>query len=214
MPPKEKYTDPDLRDEIKEEVKAGDKGGKPGQWSARKAQFMAAEYKKRGGGYNEPKDASQKHLSEWTEEQWQTKEGSGNAKRDDGVEKRYLPKKAWEKMTEREKEETERLKIKGGKEGKQYVENTETAKEARLDASARKDEDEGSGKKDDESEDATKKTKAQKKAKSHASQASKDKATKKPDAGDAEQRVSRKRSLRSSGKEAEASPSAAKKRKT
>jgi len=36
MPPKEKYTDPDLRDEIKEEVKAGDKGGKPGQWSARK----------------------------------------------------------------------------------------------------------------------------------------------------------------------------------
>jgi len=36
MPPKEKYTDPDLREEIKEEVKAGDKGGKPGQWSARK----------------------------------------------------------------------------------------------------------------------------------------------------------------------------------
>lgn len=31
-----KYTDPELRDEIKEEVQAGDKGGKPGQWSARK----------------------------------------------------------------------------------------------------------------------------------------------------------------------------------
>lgn len=90
MPPKEKYTDPALRDEIKEEIKAGDKGGKPGQWSARKAQFMASEYKKRGGGYNEPKDASQQHLTEWTEEEWVTKEGEGKARRADGVEKRYV----------------------------------------------------------------------------------------------------------------------------
>lgn len=50
MPPKEKYTDPDLRDQVKEEVHQGDKGGAPGQWSARKAQMMASEYKKRGGG--------------------------------------------------------------------------------------------------------------------------------------------------------------------
>jgi hypothetical protein len=44
MPPKEKYTDPKLRDEVKEEIHDGDKGGAPGQWSARKAQMMAAEY--------------------------------------------------------------------------------------------------------------------------------------------------------------------------
>jgi gamma-glutamyltranspeptidase len=44
MPPKEKYTDPKLRDEVKEEIHNGDKGGAPGQWSARKAQMMAAEY--------------------------------------------------------------------------------------------------------------------------------------------------------------------------
>lgn len=31
-----KYTDPELRNEVKEEVQAGDKGGAPGQWSARK----------------------------------------------------------------------------------------------------------------------------------------------------------------------------------
>jgi hypothetical protein len=43
MPPKEKYTDPKLRDEVKEEIHDGDKGGAPGQWSARKAQMMAAE---------------------------------------------------------------------------------------------------------------------------------------------------------------------------
>jgi hypothetical protein len=36
MPARDKYTDPDLRDEIKEEVHASDKGGRPGQWSARK----------------------------------------------------------------------------------------------------------------------------------------------------------------------------------
>jgi hypothetical protein len=43
MPPKEKYTDPKLRDEVKEEIHNGDKGGAPGQWSARKAQMMAQE---------------------------------------------------------------------------------------------------------------------------------------------------------------------------
>lgn len=32
----DKYTDPELRDEVKEEIQAGDKGGAPGQWSARK----------------------------------------------------------------------------------------------------------------------------------------------------------------------------------
>jgi hypothetical protein len=36
MPPKEKYTDPGLRDEVKEEIHQSDKGGAPGQWSARK----------------------------------------------------------------------------------------------------------------------------------------------------------------------------------
>lgn len=49
MPPKDKYTDPKLRDQVKEEIHNSDKGGAPGQWSARKAQMMASEYKKRGG---------------------------------------------------------------------------------------------------------------------------------------------------------------------
>lgn len=64
--------------------------------------MMASEYKKRGGSYTTDKetgqDKSQKHLNEWTNEEWQTKEGSGTAKQDDenGTRKRYLPKKAWE----------------------------------------------------------------------------------------------------------------------
>ena len=45
------YTKPALRKRIFNRIKAGAKGGKPGQWSARKAQMTAAAYKKAGGGY-------------------------------------------------------------------------------------------------------------------------------------------------------------------
>ena len=45
------YTKPTMRKRLFERIKAGSKGGKPGQWSARKAQLLASEYKKKGGGY-------------------------------------------------------------------------------------------------------------------------------------------------------------------
>jgi len=45
------YTKPGLRKRIFNRIKAGTKGGKAGQWSARKAQMMAKAYKKAGGGY-------------------------------------------------------------------------------------------------------------------------------------------------------------------
>lgn len=45
------YTKPGLRKSIFNRIKAGGKGGRPGQWSARKAQMMAKAYKKKGGGY-------------------------------------------------------------------------------------------------------------------------------------------------------------------
>jgi len=47
------YTKPGLRKSIFNAVKAGGKGGAPGQWSARKAQMMALQYKKAGGGYRD-----------------------------------------------------------------------------------------------------------------------------------------------------------------
>jgi hypothetical protein len=47
------YTKPGLRKSIFEQIKAGGKGGAPGQWSARKAQMMAQQYKKAGGGYKD-----------------------------------------------------------------------------------------------------------------------------------------------------------------
>jgi hypothetical protein len=45
------YTKPAMRKRLFEKIKAGSKGGKPGQWSARKAQLLAKEYKAKGGGY-------------------------------------------------------------------------------------------------------------------------------------------------------------------
>ena len=126
-----KYTDPDLRKKIKEEIKASHKGGKKGQWSARKSQLLVREYEKRGGGYKSEKGQSQRNLEKWTEEEWQTKEGDTDARQDDGETKRYLPKKAWENMSEEEREETEQKKREGSKKGQQYVSNTDKAKEAR-----------------------------------------------------------------------------------
>tara|TARA_R100001443_G_scaffold46652_1_gene59458 strand:- start:223 stop:420 length:198 start_codon:yes stop_codon:yes gene_type:complete len=45
------YTKPGMRKRMFESIKAGSKGGRPGQWSARKAQLLASRYKKAGGGY-------------------------------------------------------------------------------------------------------------------------------------------------------------------
>lgn len=45
------YTQPGMRKSLFEKIKAGTKGGDPGEWSARKAQLLAQQYKKKGGGY-------------------------------------------------------------------------------------------------------------------------------------------------------------------
>ena len=45
------YTKPTMRKALFNRIKAGSKGGKPGQWSARKAQMVAKQYKAKGGGY-------------------------------------------------------------------------------------------------------------------------------------------------------------------
>jgi hypothetical protein len=47
------YTKPGMRKSLFNSIKAGGKGGAPGQWSARKAQMLAMQYKKKGGGYRD-----------------------------------------------------------------------------------------------------------------------------------------------------------------
>jgi len=45
------YTKPTMRKRLFESIKSGSKGGRAGQWSARKAQMLAKQYKAKGGGY-------------------------------------------------------------------------------------------------------------------------------------------------------------------
>ena len=129
------YTKPELRERIKTRVKAGDKGGRPGQWSARKAQLVASEYEKEGGGYKKgSRTVGQKHLEAWTDEKWQTADGKKAIQ--GKTTSRYLPEKAWEKLTPAEKKATDKKKKTVSKEGKQNVPNTAAARKARKETTA------------------------------------------------------------------------------
>lgn len=107
-----KKANPRLWEEVKRKVTLGSKGGRPGQWSARKAQIAVAEYKRRGGKYIGSKGNSNS-LTNWTKEDWGY---VGEPKKS-----RYLPKKALDALSKGEKAATSRAKNKGTKEGKQFV---------------------------------------------------------------------------------------------
>jgi hypothetical protein len=107
--------DPELWERVKAEVIAGAKGGKPGQWSARKAQFAVQEYKRLGGRYRGGKDPHN-HLIEWQDEEWGTKSGAESL--DSG--ERYLPKKVREAMSDEEYGRTTAAKRRDLKAGQQF----------------------------------------------------------------------------------------------
>lgn len=125
-----KYTNPGLRERLKNQIMAGGKGGAPGQWSARKAQLLAQAYEKRGGGYTGPKTSKQKSLSKWTKEEWGTRSGKPSTQGPKATGERYLPKKAIKSLTKSEYAATTRAKRKGRAAGKQFVPNTPAAKAA------------------------------------------------------------------------------------
>ena len=81
-----KYTKPALREKLKQQIKRGSKGGRAGEWSARKSQMLVKAYEAAGGGYRKPRGrtAAQRSLTRWIKQDWQ-------AAGKDGV---YLPKRA------------------------------------------------------------------------------------------------------------------------
>lgn len=107
-------TDPKLWERVKREITESDRGGHPGQWSARKAQLAVQAYKRRGGGYEGGKPDT--HLDEWTRENWGTR--SGRSSRDTG--ERYLPRKARESLTEAEYRRTSEKKRRDMRRGRQF----------------------------------------------------------------------------------------------
>ncbi len=108
-------TDLALWDKVKNDVMRGDRGGEPGQWSARKAQLAVHDYKKQGGGYKGSKTADN-HLQQWTREDWGTR--SGKASGETG--ERYLPKRARAHLTEQEYAETTAKKREDTGKGRQF----------------------------------------------------------------------------------------------
>ncbi|MFP5370297.1 MAG: hypothetical protein ACLGI3_06065, partial [Actinomycetes bacterium] len=122
------YTEPELRARLKEEIKAGDRGGRPGQWSARKSQLLTSEYEKAGGGYlhEGQRTESQQHLREWTEQDWHAADGGSDARGADGT-ARYLPDAAWQLLSPEEREATDTRKKRSDD---QHVANTEAAQRA------------------------------------------------------------------------------------
>jgi hypothetical protein len=108
-------SDPDLWEQVKAEVTAGAKGGRAGQWSARKAQMAVAEYKKRGGGYIGER-TEDNHLHQWTEEEWGTKSGGKSLETGE----RYLPADAREALTDNEYRRTTAKKRSDTRKGKQF----------------------------------------------------------------------------------------------
>lgn len=124
------YSNPGMRENLKKKIMAGSKGGKPGQWSARKAQLLAQEYKAKGGKYSGAKTAKQKSLSKWTKEEWGTKSGKPSTQGPKATGERYLPKKAIKKLSAAEYKATSDKKRRGTKAGKQFVSNTPAAKKA------------------------------------------------------------------------------------
>lgn len=111
------YTNTALRERLKNRILAGTKGGKAGQWSARKAQLLAQAYEKAGGGYSGSKTKAQKSLSKWTKEEWGTKSGKPSLKTGE----RYLPKMARKSLSASEYAATSRAKREGMKKGQQFV---------------------------------------------------------------------------------------------
>lgn len=114
-----KKSNPGLWKNIVARVKAGSKGGDPGEWSARKAQLAVAIYKKKGGKYV-GKKSSGNSLARWTKQEWTTSDGKPSEGK-----KRYLPKKAWNSLSAAEKRATNAAKAKGNREGKQFVKQPE-----------------------------------------------------------------------------------------
>lgn len=108
-------TKPELWRGIVSRVKAGSKGGDPGEWSARKAQLAVGLYKKSGGGYRGEKSSSNS-LSKWSKQKWTTSSGKPSEGK-----KRYLPEKAWKALSPKQRAATNKAKAEGNSKGKQFV---------------------------------------------------------------------------------------------
>ena len=107
-------TNQKLWDEIVNRLK-----NQPDGWSARKAQQAVLEYKKKGGGYTNPKSKNNS-LVKWTNEKWDYV-NKNDAKKPFNQRGRYLPEKVRNKLTPSQKASTNKIKRDSSKKGVKYA---------------------------------------------------------------------------------------------
>lgn len=111
-----KRTDEQLWRRIVKRVTREGRGGKPGQWSARKAQLAVRLYKQSGGGYVGAK-SKELSLAKWTKQRWRTKSGRPSLETGE----RYLPAKAISSLSAAEYAATTKAKRAGLAIGEQFT---------------------------------------------------------------------------------------------
>lgn len=102
------------REEAKNRIKAGSKGGPPGVWSARKAQLLGTYCKKNGCSLNRNSEEA-KSMDKWTKEKWQYSSDKSQGKG------RFRPESVWDKMSKKEKDSLNSSKYRGRKIGLKVV---------------------------------------------------------------------------------------------
>lgn len=120
-------TNPVLWKSVVQSVKKSNKGGKPGQWSARKAQLAVKIYKSRGGRYSSKKSKSNS-LHKWTKEKWRTKSGKSSIMGPNPTGERYLPSKVIKQISSKEYNYSTKLKRLAIRKGKQYSSQPKSVK--------------------------------------------------------------------------------------
>jgi hypothetical protein len=100
-------------------IKKSNKGGKSGQWSARKAQLAVSVYKKKGGGYKSRK-SSKNSLHIWTKQKWRTKSGRPSVMGSKATGERYLPEKVIKRISKKLYNYSSKLKRRSMRKKEQY----------------------------------------------------------------------------------------------
>ena len=115
--PSAKKTNEKMWKRIVSSVKSGSSGGRPGQWSARKAQIATKRYKKKGGGYKGAKSSSNS-LSKWSKQKWDYV-SKGDEKKPRAKRGRYLPESVRKSLSASERSATNRKKRQASAKGNQ-----------------------------------------------------------------------------------------------
>jgi len=108
-----------LWNKIVSQVKKSNKGGKPNQWSARKAQIAVRKYKKSGSRYL-TKKSSKNSLHKWTKQNWRTKSGKPSVMGKNATGERYLPYAVIKRTSRKDYSYSSKLKRRSINKNKQY----------------------------------------------------------------------------------------------